>query len=46
MGANDPRGRAILDSRGMVHRIYVKLPNMEALTLEVSEKTFCKSFQL
>ena len=25
MGANDPRGGAIFDSRGMIHSIYVKL---------------------
>ena len=45
MEANNPRGGAISDPRGMLGRIYVKLhitlcciPNIEALAVVVSEK--------
>ena len=44
MGANDPRGGAIFDPRGMIGRIYIEdtkhcyTQNMKALGLVVSEK--------
>ena len=48
MGANDPRGGAIFDPRGMIGRIYKKkkttthcyIQNMKALGHVVSEKIF------
>ena len=44
MGANDPRGGAIFDPRGMIGRIYIEdhshcyIQNMKALGLVVLEK--------
>ena len=44
MGANDPRGGAIFDPRGMIGRIYIEdtkryyTQNMKALGFVVSEK--------
>ena len=53
MGANDPRGGAIFDSRGMVGMIYkedhytlLNIQNIKALGLVVSEKTFLCFFPM